>query len=98
MSDTKDEGFRRIAPAVAADELCERRLFLRNPTTGKLLRIVEHEWHVIASTHSKGLVRVDIDQIVGVTERVGQAAEPAVGLAAVGRAGVPIGHRREMRE
>ena len=48
----------------------------------------------------KTFLQVDVDQKIWRELRVdgvGQTAQPAVRLAAVGRAGVPVGRRREMR-
>ena len=67
----------------------------------ELVGIVEDHRHMLAAAHGERLPRVDVHQEVRRrfgSHRIGQAADPAVLLAAVGRGGVPVRHRREVRE
>ena len=67
----------------------------------ELVGIVKDHRHVAVAANRERLPRVDVHNKVGRRvgrHRVGQAAHPSVLLAAVGRGGVPIRHRREVRE
>ena len=77
------------------------RLLIMEAAAGELRGIIEHQRHVVLGAHRERLAGLNVHKkfaaVAGI-DGVGKPAEPAVGVAAVGRAGVPVGHRGEMRK
>ena len=95
----EQEPLARVARTSRPGQFSERALLLEQPPAREFLRVVEHQRHVVARAHGERLVAFDVHQEVGGAARihaVGKPAEPAEGVAAVRRAGVPIRHRGEV--
>src|SRR5215469_14616572 len=66
-----------------------------------MIRLEEGKWHVGASQHRERLSRLDIDnEVIAAAriERIRKPTEPAIRVAAIGGASLPVSHRGEMRE
>src|SRR6516165_559515 len=66
-----------------------------------MIRLEAGERHVGARTHRERMSRLDIDDVVIATARIeciGKPTEPAIGIAAIGGASLPVSHRGEVRE
>ena len=90
-----------LSTCVAVGSGIENLLLVVEFLLRELVGIVEHHGHMPAAAHRERLARGDIHEEVRRRvgrHRIGQTADPAVLLAAVGSGGVPVRHRSEMRE
>ena len=92
---------RRVRRLALAGEALQRRLLLFGPLAAKLSWIVKDQRRVHFAPHRQRLRAADIDDRVARSfwgVGIGEAADPAQRLAAVGNTGVPEAHRGEVRE
>ena len=92
---------RRIgAVRVVARAFVQQRAALVQAFAAEALGVIKHHRHMSRSTYRQRLALIDVDQKIRCQLRVDgvrQSAQPALGLAGVGCAGVPVGGRGEMR-
>src|SRR5271169_1256741 len=78
-----------------------RAFFLRSSVPFKMIGLEERKRYVGASPNRERPSRLDIDDEViaaARVERIREPTKPAIRVAAIGGAGLPVSHRGEMRE
>jgi hypothetical protein len=90
----------RVVDGSLRDVLEERQL-LGESLAREPLGVVEDDRRVVPAPHRQRLRRVDVDDEIrsaAGAHSIGEPADPAVLIPLIGRAGVPVGHRREVRK
>ena len=96
-----EEFQRRVRRRPRLAQLREHALLVVGALTPEARRVVEHERRMLRAAHRQRLRVAEVDDHVArlrVVGPVGQPAEPSERVAAVGDAGVPETHRREVRQ